>query len=142
MYSVLLGSGQPAPGSGADSQPKGSGFDSRFLQSAPLMTASCAPSQPVGVRRPLHGGQQTLMDCIYTALFQRPLKVLHNIASHSPIHEHIHTPTAESATQGDGQLVRSSQGEASRSGTPRHSARRSWGSNQRPPGYQPTRSTS
>ena len=52
---------------------------------------------------------------------QRPLKALYNTASHSPIHAHIHTPTAESAPQGDSQLVWSSQGEASRSGTPRHS---------------------
>ena len=44
---------------------------------------------------------------------------------HSPIHAHtIHTTTVESATQGDSQLVGSSQGEASRLGTPRHSARR------------------
>jgi hypothetical protein len=52
---------------------------------------------------------------------QWPLQELHNIASYSPIHAHIHTPTAESAPQGDSQLVWSSQGEASRSGTPRHS---------------------
>ena len=37
---------------------------------------------------------------------------------------HNHTPTPESTHQGDSQLVRSSQVEASRSGTPRHSA--SW----------------
>ena len=30
----------------------------------------------------------------------------------SPVHRHIHTPTAESTTQGDGQRIRSSQGEA------------------------------
>ena len=29
----------------------------------------------------------------------------HNIAQHSPIHPHIHTPTAESTMQGDSQLV-------------------------------------
>ena len=46
---------------------------------------------------------------------------------HSPFPAHIHTPTAESATQGDSQLVWSSQGEASRSGTPRYS--RDWTSN-------------
>ena len=40
-------------------------------------------------------------------------------APHPPIHAHIHTPMAESATQGDSQLVRSSQGEALCSGTPR-----------------------
>ena len=45
------------------------------------------------------------------------------------IHPHIHTPTAESTTQGDSQLVRSIHGEASRSGPPRRSARRSRGSN-------------
>ena len=38
-------------------------------------------------------------------------KVLYNTASQSPIHTHIHTPTAESAMQGDGQLVKSGQGE-------------------------------
>ena len=42
---------------------------------------------------------------------QWPLKVLYNIAKHSPIHTHIHTPTAESAMQGDSQLAGSSQGE-------------------------------
>ena len=50
----------------------------------------------------------------------------------------IHTPTSESPTQGDSQLVRGSrlaQG-------PLHSARRSRGTNQQPCGYQPTRSTS
>ena len=52
---------------------------------------------------------------------QWPLKALYNIAQHSPIHAHIHTPTVESNMEGDGQLVGSSQGEASRSGTPRHS---------------------
>ena len=46
------------------------------------------------------------------------------------------------ATQGDSQLVRSSQDEASHSGTPPHSKRRSRGSNQQPSAYQPTRSTS
>ena len=45
------------------------------------------------------------------------------------IHAHIPPPTAESAPQGDSQLVSSSQGEASRSGTPPHSARTSRGSN-------------
>ena len=78
------------------------------------------------------------MDCIYTAL--SVLKALHNIASHSPVHTHIHTPTAMSTMQGDSQLVRSSQGEASHSETPRHT-RRSWDSNQQPSGYQPTLST-
>ena len=44
------------------------------------------------------------------------------------INAHIHTLTAVSAMPGDSQLVRSSQGEvASRSGTPRHSARRTRG---------------
>ena len=38
---------------------------------------------------------------------------------HSPIHAHIDTPTAASATRSDSQLVRSGQGEVSRSGTPR-----------------------
>ena len=74
-----------------------------------------------------------------TAFIQRfsnqwPLKALYDIASHSPVRAHIHTPTAESTTQGDSQLVKSSQGEASRS-TLRG---RSRGSNQRPSGYQPT----
>ena len=40
----------------------------------------------------------------------------------------------------DSQLVRSSQGEAPCSGTPRHSTRRCRGSNQRPSGYQSTHS--
>ena len=35
---------------------------------------------------------------------------------------HIHTPTVESTTQGDSQLTGSGQGEASRSGTPRHTS--------------------
>ena len=42
---------------------------------------------------------------------QCPLKALYNTARHSPVHPHIHTPTAESTTQGDSQLVSSSQGE-------------------------------
>ena len=46
-----------------------------------------------------------------------------SIAQHSP----ICTPMVESTTQGDSQLVVGSQGEVSRSGTPRHSARRSRG---------------
>ena len=45
------------------------------------------------------------------------------------IYPNIHTPTAVSTPQGDSQRVSSSQGEASRSGTPPHSARRSRGSN-------------
>ena len=44
-------------------------------------------------------------------LFQWPLKALYNMASPSPIHAHIHTPTAVSAMQGNSQLVRNSQGE-------------------------------
>ena len=44
---------------------------------------------------------------------QRPLKGLHNIAEHSSIHAHIHTPMAVSATQGDSQLVEGSQGDVS-----------------------------
>ena len=57
---------------------------------------------------------------------QWPLKVLYNTAQHSAVHTHIHTHihtlTAVSAPQGDSQLVRSGQGEASRSGTtPPHS---------------------
>ena len=44
-------------------------------------------------------------------------KALYSVDRHSPVHAHIHTPTSESATQGDSQLVRSSPGEeASRSG--------------------------
>ena len=38
-----------------------------------------------------------------------------------PIHAHIHTQTGGSTMQGDRQLVWSSEGEASRSGTPRYS---------------------
>ena len=57
------------------------------------------------------------------------LKALYNTASRSPIHAHSHTETAVSATRGDSQLVGSGQGEAARSGTPRHSARRCRGSN-------------
>ena len=38
---------------------------------------------------------------------------------HPFIYTYIHTLTAESATQGDSQLVRNGRGEASRSGTPR-----------------------
>ena len=45
------------------------------------------------------------------------------------IYTHFHTPTAESTMQGNSQLDRSSQGEASRSGTTQHSARRRRGSN-------------
>ena len=41
---------------------------------------------------------------------QWPLKALYIIAQHSPIHAHIHTPTAESTTQGDSQLIGSSSG--------------------------------
>jgi len=36
------------------------------------------------------------MDCIYTAFLS---KALHNIASESATHTHIHTPTAVSTTQ-------------------------------------------
>ena len=32
---------------------------------------------------------------------QWPLKALYDTASHSPVHTHIHSLTAESATQGD-----------------------------------------
>ena len=42
--------------------------------------------------------------------------------------------------QGHSQLVRSCQVEASFTGTPRHSARRSRGLNQQPSGHQPTHS--
>ena len=56
---------------------------------------------------------------------QRPLNALYNIAWPSTIHAHIHTPTAESTVQGDDRLVGSSRVEASCSGTPLHSARRS-----------------
>ena len=61
----------------------------------------------------------------------------YNTASHSP----IHTPTAQSTMQGDGGLVRSSQGEevSASGGPPPHSARRrSRGSNQQPSGYKST----
>ena len=46
----------------------------------------------------------------YSIFYTAP-KALYNIASQSPVHTHIHTLTAVSATQGDSQLVRSSQGE-------------------------------
>ena len=52
------------------------------------------------------------------------------------IQAHIHKPTAESTTQGDSRLVRSSEVPCSR--TLRHSVRRSRGSNRRPSGHQPT----
>ena len=52
------------------------------------------------------------------------------------VHTHIHTTTSESTMHGDSQLIRSSQGEASRSGTSQHSARTSRGSNQKPSGYE------
>ena len=45
-------------------------------------------------------------------------KALYNIASHSAINAHIHTLMPLSAMQGDSQLVRSSYGEVSCSGTP------------------------
>ena len=51
------------------------------------------------------------------------------IITHSCTHSHIHTPAAESTKQVDSQLVGSSGGELSCSGTPRHPARRSRGSN-------------
>ena len=68
------------------------------------------------------GGQQgpsaLSVDCIYTTSgSSKRLTILPNIPPHSP---HIHTPTAESTTQGDGQLVGSSLGKVSGSGTPRH----------------------
>ena len=49
------------------------------------------------------------MDLIYTAFSnQWPLKVLYNIAEHSPINAHIHTPTVVSTMQGNSQLAGSS----------------------------------
>ena len=57
------------------------------------------------------------MVLIYIVLLS---KALYSVDWHSPVHAHIHTPPAESTKQGDSQLVKSSQGEASRSGTPRH----------------------
>ena len=45
------------------------------------------------------------VDCIYIAVSS---KALYNITEHSPIHAHIHTPTAASAMQDDSQLVGSS----------------------------------
>ena len=50
---------------------------------------------------------------------QWPLKALCHIASHSPIHADIHTPTAVSSAQGDSQLVGSSWDEVSCSRTSR-----------------------
>ena len=47
-------------------------------------------------------------DTTATVYNQWPLKALYNTALHSPVHAHIHTPTAESTVQGDSQLVRSS----------------------------------
>ena len=74
---------------------------------------------------------------LYSAFLTSGHSKCYNIASHLPIHAHIHTPTVVSTImQGDCQLVRSSQGEVSCSGTPHHSARRSWGSNQQPSSYQ------
>ena len=55
---------------------------------------------------------------------QGPFKALNNIALHSPTHTHIQTKMAVSAMQGDSQLVGSSKGEVSCSGTPRHSRRK------------------
>ena len=47
----------------------------------------------------------------------------------SDLQPFMHTSTVDLTTQGDSRLVRSSQGEAFRSGTWRHSVRRSQGSN-------------
>ena len=63
------------------------------------------------------------MDRIYIALFlpvatQTALQFCLTF-THSGTHSH--TPTAESTMKGDGQLVGSSKGELSCSGTPRHS---------------------
>ena len=43
------------------------------------------------------------------------------MASNSPIHAHIHAPTAVSTMQGNGQIVRRIEGKVYCSGTPRHS---------------------
>jgi len=58
---------------------------------------------------------------LYSAFIQI---CFYNIASHTPIHKHIHTQTAVSAMQGNSQLLGSSWVEESCSGTPRHLARR------------------
>ena len=53
-------------------------------------------------------------------LYSAFIQARYSVDWHSPIHAHIHTPTAESTTQGDSQLIRRNYGEMSCSGTPRH----------------------
>ena len=61
------------------------------------------------------------MVLVYTALLS---KALYSVDRHSPVHAHIHTPTAESATQGDRTADRV---RASHSGTPHtHSLGGAW----------------
>ena len=64
---------------------------------------------------------------------QRPLRALHHTASHSPLHSFTRShPTRRSQRRrASAPRVRSGQGEASRSGTPPHAARR------RSPGIKP-----
>ena len=63
-------------------------------------------------RRCCQPAKMRMVNGKWTAFIQRfsnqwPLKALYD-AEHSPIHAHIHPPTAVSTTQGDSQLVRSS----------------------------------
>ena len=60
--------------------------------------------------------------------YECELSTLYKATMVTTIHTHVHTPTAETTTQGDRQLVGSSQCEVTCSGTPQHSARRSRGS--------------
>ena len=100
-------------------------------RSAVAHCAACSlPRQPSSVRSKRTASIQRFAN-------QRPFKALYNMAQHSPIHAHIHPPTAESTARAHSQLVGSGQGEVPCSGTPRHR-----GSNQQPSGHQPTRSAS
>ena len=75
-----------------------------------------------------------MQDCFYRTLpKQRPRRPPYiNTAKLSPIPALIHSRTAVSTTYGDSQLVRSSRGEVSGSGTPEQG-----GSNQQPSGCLP-----
>ena len=59
----------------------------------------------------------------------------------SDVQPFIHTPTAQSTTQGDSQLVGIIHSQASFSGTPRHLDSWSLGSNDELSSYKSTRST-
>ena len=74
----------------------------------------------------------------YKHCFYILFRVLSRLKRLTTVHARIHTPTAVSTPQGDRQLVRSSQGEGSRSGTPRHSARRTGDRTSQPYGYKST----